>query len=75
MLNATVKSNTYSNGNGPNLGNCGSNPLVSHVDINMLIIIRLLAVVVGSLNQIAPIFMRLMILRFSTPDQTFLGYL
>ena len=75
MLNATVKSNTYSNGNGPNLGNCGSNPLVSHVDINMLIIIRLLAVVVGSLDQIAPRFTRLMILRFSTPDQTFLGYL
>ena len=52
MLNATVKSNKYSNGNGPKLGNCGSNPLVSHVDINMLIIIRLLAVVVGSMDQI-----------------------
>ena len=52
MLNASLKSNTYSNGNGPNLGNCGSNPLVSHVDINMLIIIILLAVVVGSMDQI-----------------------
>ena len=75
MLNATVKSNTYLNGNGPNLGNCGSNPLVSHVDFNMLIIIRLLAVVVGSIDQRASISMRLMILRFSTPDQTFLGFL
>ena len=52
ILNYTVNPNTSSNVNGPNIRNGESNPLVSHVDINMLIILGLLTVVLGSIDQI-----------------------